>query len=121
VSDLAQAHIAMVDAMRAGSGHSRVMNVGYGRGASVLDVLHAVDAVTGRPVPRSMEPRRPGDVPRLVADPRRIRAELGWQPRFDDLKRIVADAIAWERRLGTQRWSGANNSEDTRQPAVQGG
>ncbi len=98
VSDLADAHLAAVDALRAGARHL-VLNVGYGRGASVNDVLDALDRVTGSAVRRVPAPRRPGDVARLVADTARIRNILGWTPRHDDLDRIVADAVAWERRL----------------------
>jgi len=79
------------------------MNVGYGRGFSVLEVLDAVDRVIGRELPRRMEPRRPGDVPWLVSDNRRILATTPWQPKHDDLERIIADALAWERRLGERR------------------
>ncbi len=103
VSDLAAAHLAAVDALRAEPHDSFTYNVGYGRGASVRDVLDAVDRVTGRPLHRIAAPRRPGDVARLVADPTRIRAALGWRPLHDDLDRIVGDAIAWEYLLAARR------------------
>ena len=76
-----------------------VLNIGYGRGASVLEVLDTVDAVTGRPLEREMRPRRPGDVARLVADNRAALAELDWRPARPNLRDIVADAIAWERHI----------------------
>lgn len=99
VSDLAAAHLAALDALRAEPEASLTLNVGYGRGASVLEVLDAVDRVTGTRLQRIAAPRRPGDVARLVADTRRIRSVLGWQPAFDSLDRIVGDAIAWESKL----------------------
>ena len=96
------AHLAVIDALRAAPGDSLTLNVGYGRGASVIDVLDAVDRVTGGKLVRVAAPRRAGDVARLVADNRRIRTELGWQPARDDLDAIVGDAIAWERRLAAR-------------------
>ena len=103
ISDLAAAHLAALDALRAAPTDSLTLNVGYGRGASVLDVLDAVDRVSGQMVTRVPAPRRAGDVARLVADNRRILATLDWRPVHDDLDGIVADAIAWERRLMARR------------------
>ena len=101
VSDLAAAHLAAVAALRAAPAISLTTNIGYGRGASVLEVLDAVDRVAGVTLRRVTAPRRAGDVARLVADVRRVKAMLDWTPVHDDLDRIVADAIAWERRLAT--------------------
>ncbi len=75
------------------------MNCGYGRGFSVLQVLDAVDRVTNRKLDRRLEPRRSGDPDALVADNGRIMATLPWRPKRDDLDTIVADALAWERKL----------------------
>ncbi|MBC7520287.1 MAG: UDP-glucose 4-epimerase GalE [Sandarakinorhabdus sp.] len=99
ITDLAAAHLATLDALAADPGESLTFNVGYGRGASVLEVLDAVDRVSGQKIRRGAAPRRPGDVARLVSDNRRIIARLGWRPAHDDLDRIVADALAWERTL----------------------
>jgi UDP-glucose 4-epimerase len=98
VCDLASAHVAAVARLREGA-PSFTVNVGYGRGSSVLDVLDCVDRVVGHPLARSMAPRRPGDVASLVANPARAREILAWTPRYDSLERIVGDAIAWERQL----------------------
>jgi len=98
VSDLASAHVAAVERLRQGA-PSFTVNVGYGRGSSVLEVLDCVDRVTGQRLARTMAPRRPGDVARLVANPASARALLDWTPQHDSLDRIVADAIAWEHRL----------------------
>jgi UDP-glucose 4-epimerase len=77
-----------------------VMNCGYGRGLSVLEVLDAVDRATGTPIRRVMEGRRAGDPPMLVSANARILETLDWRPAYDDIGRIVGDALAWEKRLG---------------------
>jgi UDP-glucose 4-epimerase len=102
ITDLAAAHLATLDALAAEPDESLTFNVGYGHGASVLDVLDAVDRVSGQILRRVAAGRRPGDVARLVADTGKIRNRLGWQPAYDDLDRIVADAISWERKLATR-------------------
>jgi UDP-glucose 4-epimerase len=103
VSDLAAAHVDALETLIADPGTSHVMNCGYGRGFSVLEVLDAVDRVTNMKVERRLEPRRPGDPDALVADNRRILAILPWRPKRDDLDTIVADALAWERALAERR------------------
>jgi UDP-glucose 4-epimerase len=105
VTDVAEAHVAALAHLMAG-GESAVLNCGYGRGFSVREVLAAADAAAGHPLARRTGPRRPGDPPALVADTRRIRALLGWQPRWDDLAAMVGSAIAWEKR-----WSAAKSRE----------
>ncbi|TCD02091.1 UDP-glucose 4-epimerase GalE [Erythrobacteraceae bacterium CFH 75059] len=105
VSDLAAAHVLALEALLAEPGRSMVMNCGYGRGFSVLEVLDAVDRVTNRPLVRRLEGRRAGDPAELVSDPARIRATLPWQPRFDDLHTIITHALQWERRLQQLRGS----------------
>src|SRR5919107_4869519 len=99
VSDLAAAHVFALERLIAEPGESHVMNCGYGRGFSVLEVLDAVDRVTNAKIERRLAPRRAGDPPALVADNGRILATLPWRPRRDDLDTIVADALAWERKL----------------------
>lgn len=103
VSDLAAAHVLALEALIAEPERSLTMNVGYGRGFSVLEVLDAVDRATGAPVKRVQQPRRAGDVPSLISDPSRIRATVPWVPRYDDLETIVTHALAWERRLAELR------------------
>lgn len=99
VSDLAAAHVHALDLLIAEPGESHTLNCGYGRGYSVNQVLDAVDRVTNLKIERRMEGRRPGDPDALVADNRAILAALPWRPQHDDLDRIVADALAWERAL----------------------
>jgi len=98
VSDVASAHIAALDHLRSGGGNT-ALNIGYGHGSSVLEVIAAVKEASGRDFPVRIGPRRPGDPARLIAAAARIRAVLGWQPRHDDLPTIVGHALAWERHL----------------------
>jgi UDP-glucose 4-epimerase len=103
VEDLARAHLHAVDYLRAG-GASQVLNCGYGHGYSVREVLRAVERVSGRPLVVHERPRRAGDPPTLVARCDRIRDVLGWQPRLDDLDRIVASSLAWEESQKRDPW-----------------
>ena len=96
VSDLADAHVLSLAALEAGQ-PGRAYNVGTGRPHSVLDVLAAVERVTGRPPARGAAGRRPGDPPELHASSARIQDELGWRPRFRDLDAIVETAWRWLR------------------------
>lgn len=98
VSDLADAHVRAIEHLLAG-GSSRILNCGYGHGYSVQTVLDAVGRVSGRPLAVERAPRRPGDAVEVVAATERIRHELGWQPRYDDLEEIVRHALAFERRM----------------------
>jgi UDP-glucose 4-epimerase len=100
VTDLAAAHLLALDALKGGAA-STAYNVGYGRGLSVREVIAGVEKVIGRPLPAKESPRRPGDPPTLISDPRRIKAELGWQPTHDDLDGIIRSALAWERRFNS--------------------
>lgn len=99
VSDLIRAHGDALRHLRAG-GDSAVLNCGYGHGASVLEVLDAVERAAGCALDRRDAPRRPGDAPELIAGAGRIREVLGWTPVHDDLDGIVSSALAWERALG---------------------
>jgi UDP-glucose 4-epimerase len=103
VTDLAAAHVLVLEALVAQPRRSLTMNCGYGHGFSVLEVLDAVDRVTNMTIDRRMEPRRAGDPDTLVAGNARIKATLPWQPRYDDLDTIVGHALAWERHLSEIR------------------
>lgn len=99
VSDLAAAHLDALEALMANPNRNLTLNVGYGAGSTVLEVLDAVDRVTNMQVERRFEPRRAGDPPILVADNSAILSALPWRPRRADLDLIIADALAWEREL----------------------
>ena len=102
VTDLADAHVLALRALEAGGG-SRTLNCGYGRGFSVREVIAAVEAETGGPLPVREGPRRPGDPAALVADAKRIREEFRWTPRHDDLRLMVASVLRWFRQPGAGR------------------
>ena len=104
VEDLAAAHLNALDFLR-GNGKSVTLNVGYGHGYSVREVLRMVETVGGKPLVVREEPRRAGDPAYLVARADRIRAELGWRPQYDDLEAIVTHSLAWERKLLKEPWS----------------
>ncbi len=93
VSDLADAHVRALDAMA--NGFSGALNVGSETGFTVLDVIRAVEHVTGRAIRVEMGRRRPGDPPALVAASREAARVLGWKPRASDLDAIVRSAYAW--------------------------
>ncbi|MDB5368733.1 MAG: galE [Roseomonas sp.] len=96
VTDLADAHLRVLDHLR--QGRSCRFNIGGGQGHSVRQVLDAVERVSGRPVPHCFGERRPGDPPVLVAASGRLRRETGWQPRHSDLDAIIRSAWAWHSR-----------------------
>jgi UDP-glucose 4-epimerase len=98
VTDLAEAHMAALAHLRRG-GASAVLNCGYSKGYSVLQVIDAVKRVSGVDLAVRLAVRRPGDPASIVAASARIRAEFGWVPAHDDLDKIVAEALAWERKL----------------------
>jgi UDP-glucose 4-epimerase len=103
VEDLASAHLRALDYLRA-AGRSVTLNVGYGHGYSVREVLGMVEKVGGKPLTIREESRRAGDPAYLVSRAERIRTELGWQPRYDDLEAIVTSSLAWERKLLREPW-----------------
>jgi UDP-glucose 4-epimerase len=97
VVDLADAHIRALEHLRSG-GQSDFLNLGTGRGYSVLEVIECVRKVTGRDIPTRIEPPRAGDPARLIADPSRAKAMLGWEPAVSDLHTIVRTAWDWRLR-----------------------
>ena len=95
VSDLIGAHMAALAHLQAG-GDSMLANCGYGYGASVRDVLDVVARVARKELAITDAPRRAGDAAILVADSSKLRRKLGWTPVYEDLQKIVSDALAWE-------------------------
>jgi UDP-glucose-4-epimerase GalE len=94
VTDLASAHLLALDALRQGAPSTRY-NLGNGRPTSVRAVVDSVARVVGKPVPYTMGPRRAGDPAILFASSDRIKRELGWRPRFEDIDVIVETAWRW--------------------------
>ena len=103
VSDLAAAHVLVLQALMQDPARSLTCNCGYGRGFSVLEVLDAVDEVAGVTLHRRMEPRRAGDPDSLISDPALLMASVPWRPQYADLGVIIAHALAWERKLAGLR------------------
>lgn len=97
VDDLADAHVRAVARLREGGDPLRA-NLGIGRGASVLEVIAAVELAAAAPVRYAFGPRRPSDPPALVANPQLAQRELGWEPRYREIGEIVRTAIAGYRR-----------------------
>jgi len=99
VSDLARAHLLALEALEKELEESSplIYNLGNGQGFSVREVVEVARRVTGHPVPVIESPRRAGDPAVLIASSEKIRRELGWQPRFPDLKAIVESAWQWHR------------------------
>lgn len=97
INDLCQAHLLGLKHMDNHRG-AHGFNLGNGRGFSILDIIKTSEEVTGRKIPYDLEPRRPGDPPSLVADSRRAREILGWQPRHAEISDIIRSAWAWHRK-----------------------
>jgi UDP-glucose 4-epimerase len=101
VSDLADAHVRALQYLEKGShekgAEALAINLGTGRGHSVLEVIQAAENATGRRVRRKMGPRRPGDPPVLVADPAKAQGVLGWTAKRN-LADIVSTALRWSQR-----------------------
>jgi UDP-glucose 4-epimerase len=98
VLDLVHAHIQALHYLRNGN-PSVVLNCGYGRGTSVLEVINTAKQLSGRDFKVEMVGRRPGDPPYVVADSTLIRSTLDWKPKYDRLDLIMLDAMQRERRI----------------------
>ena len=98
VSDLATAHVQALEYLQS-SDQSRVLNCGYGQGYSVKQVLTALQEIVDEPFTITQGDRRPGDAAVLIADNRLLCSTLKWEPRYNDLKQIISDALAWERGM----------------------
>ncbi len=96
ITDLCSAHALALRHLLAG-GASQNFNLGNGQGFSVQEVIDTARRVTGRQIAIVDGPRRPGDPARLVADSRRAREVLGWQPAYPELQTIIAHAWQWEK------------------------
>lgn len=93
ILDLADAHIRALDRQESG-----FFNLGTGGGTSVREVIDCCRKVTGRDIAVIERPRRPGDPPRLIAGSDKIRRELGWEPRYQDIGTIVESAWRWHQK-----------------------
>lgn len=96
VTDLAEAHILAAERLMNGT-ESKVYNLGCQTGYSVREVIDIARNVTGHPIPAREVGKRPGDPARLVASSEKIKAELGWFPRFDDPEKMITTAWKWHK------------------------
>jgi UDP-glucose 4-epimerase len=95
VSDLCSAHLLALNHLLTG-GKSAAYNLGYGKGYSVREIIDLSENITGKKLRYVVKPRREGDPPKLVADAKRCRSDLGWMPTFDSLEKIISHAWIWE-------------------------
>ena len=98
VEDLAAAHIKALDYLQE-KRQSGVFNCGYGHGFSVKEVLETMKRVSGVDFPVEIKERRPGDPAILISDNTKIRTEMGWEPRYDDLALICKTGLEWEKKI----------------------
>jgi UDP-glucose 4-epimerase len=94
-SDLAAAHRLAIEATSPET--AEVFNIGTGMGQSVKQIIAACEKVVGHRIPQEIAARRPGDPPRLVADPTKLKTQLGWAPAFSDIEKTIATAWEWHR------------------------
>jgi UDP-glucose 4-epimerase len=104
VSDLVAAHLKALERLIDRPDENLVLNLGYGRGLSVLEVLDALDRIVGTPIRREMKGRRAGDPPLLVASNKALLDTLDWSARYADIETILTHALEWERRLKSRNW-----------------
>lgn len=98
VDDLALAHIKALEYLAKKQG-SLIVNCGYGQGYSVAEVVNVVKHVSGVDFKVHVAPRRPGDMPTLIADSSKLQSELNWSPRYDDLELIVRTTLDWIKKI----------------------
>lgn len=94
VTDLVNAHLLALDYLMKG-GESNIFNLGSNTGYSVLEMIEAARVVTGHPIPLKIGERRMGDPALLVASSKKAKEVLGWEPRYTDIKEIIASAWKW--------------------------
>ncbi len=97
VVDLALGHVAALNGLEKSGAGCRAYNLGTGAGYSVLQMVSAFEAASGRKVPYKISPRRPGDIASCYSDATKAKTELGWEARFG-LERMMQDAWRWQEK-----------------------
>ena len=105
VSDLVAAHVKALERLIETPDENLVLNLGYGRGLSVLEVLDALDRLLPEPIRREMKGRRAGDPPLLISSNKALTDTLDWQARYADIDTILTHALEWERKLLSRNWA----------------
>lgn len=101
VSDLANAHRLAIEYLGSSSDEKNepfIMNCGYGHGFSILQLIEATEAVTGKKLSYKFGERRAGDIEQIIAKNNKIREKLNWQPQHDNLNEMVRTALEWEQK-----------------------
>ncbi len=101
VADLAEIHVCMINYLLNG-GASQTLNLGYGSGYSVFDIVDAVNAVTGKAMNINIGQRREGDPAAVIADTLRLQSVLDWKPQYNDLHDIIETAYEWYRSVSVK-------------------
>lgn len=101
VDDLSDVHVLVLEYLADG-GDSNIYNCGYGHGYSVKEVVEQVKKITGIDFQVKYIDRRPGDPPSLIADSSKLKKELGWTPKYDDLEYIIKTAWEWEKKINSK-------------------
>jgi len=96
IDDLASAHLLAIEQTQVDS--AEVFNIGTGDGQSVLQIIQACEKVTGKTIPYEVTERRPGDPPRLVADPTKLKTRLGWKPKYTSIEDTIRTAWAFHQK-----------------------
>lgn len=99
VTDLAEAHLQSLQYLKQGNS-SEIFNCGYGRGYSVKQIIEVAKQVSGKDFPVTEDDARPGDPAELVCNPVKIREFLNWEPKYEDIEKIVVSAYEWEKNPG---------------------
>tara|TARA_B100000242_G_C43039312_1_gene484738 strand:- start:290 stop:1273 length:984 start_codon:yes stop_codon:yes gene_type:complete len=98
VSDLADIHIEIAKYLLMHS-NSQILNCGYGKGYSVLDVINEANKICNNSIKHKFTKRRKGDVEKLISNTNKIQKLINWEPKYDDLNTIIKSSIMWERKL----------------------
>ena len=104
VSDLVDAHVKALERLIEKPKDNLVLNLGYGRGLSVLEVLDALDRLLPEPIHREFKGRRAGDPPMLVSSNEALKRTLDWTAHYADIDSILGHALEWERKLSQRNW-----------------
>jgi len=96
IDDLASAHRLAIEATTPET--AEVFNIGTGRGQSVMEIIQACERVVGQPIPYRVVERRPGDPPRLVANPKKLKEKLGWVPKYTSIDDTIRTAWEWAKK-----------------------